>query len=197
MGVKTAAFTRGDLSGPARAVARRTRGRKAMARQKSDNRMVPKGRARGRPCLAPLHFACKPAYMHSFARIRSLRRRGNAVPTRSRKAGGGKAVTVKEEARQPSLFPDAAEKPARAGVVGASARHRRRAGAFAAHCRRCSPTSCSTSWTGNSHGAGIASCDTPTTRTFTFAANTCGSACLRKPLIDVSLRSASGRTVRA
>ena len=67
-----------------------------MAREKSENRIVPKGR-------------------------------GNAVPTRRRKTTtGGKAVPVIQEARQPSLFPDTAENPAKAGADGKAARSRGR-----------------------------------------------------------------------
>lgn len=66
-------LTQGDLPGPARAVARRTKGRKAMARQKSEDRTVPKGRRK------------------------AVRTRGNERP------GGGKAVPVDERAGQYGL----------------------------------------------------------------------------------------------
>lgn len=68
-----------------------------MAREKSENRIVPKGR-------------------------------GNAVPTRRKKTTtGGKAVPVNQEERQLALFPETAEKPAKAGPDGKAARSRERA----------------------------------------------------------------------
>jgi RNA-directed DNA polymerase len=73
-----------------------------MARQKSENRMVPKSRG------------------------------NTASTKRRRGASGGTAVPVNEAARQFSLFADAAENPAQTGVDGEAVRHRRRTATRAA-----------------------------------------------------------------
>jgi len=94
-------LTQGDLSGSARAVVRRTRERKTMARQKSEERVVAKGpgnRVQTHP--------------------------GEPV-------AGAKAFPVEEEARQLLLLPETAEESARADADGAAVRPRGRSAARA------------------------------------------------------------------
>lgn len=74
-------LTQGDLSGSAKAVARRTQERKAMARQKSERRIVPKGRRKPVPTRE----------------VESL--------------GGGRAAPVDERTWQPGLRFETAEEP--------------------------------------------------------------------------------------
>ena len=95
-------LTQGDLSGSARAVARRTKERKAMARQKSEERTVAKGPGN----KAPTH-PVEPG-------------------------AGAKAFPVNEEVRQLLLLPETAEESARADANGVAARPRGRAAARAA-----------------------------------------------------------------
>lgn len=94
--------TQGDLSGSARAVAARTKERKAMARQKSEGRVVAKGRR-------------KPVPRHLVE-----------------PGAGAKASPVKEAARQLTLLPETAEVSAQADSDAAAARPQRRAAARAA-----------------------------------------------------------------
>ncbi len=94
--------TQGDLSGSARAVARRTKERKAMTRQKSEERNVAKD-------------------LGNMAPTRQVE-----------PGAGAKAFPVNEEARQLLLHLETAEASAQAGPDGAAARPRRRAATHAA-----------------------------------------------------------------
>jgi RNA-directed DNA polymerase len=97
-------LTQGDLPGSARAVARRTRERKAMARQKSEDRVVPQGRRKAVPTR-------------------------DVEPP-----GGGKAVPVDERTGQLGLFLGTAEHRAAQAVRadGAAGRDGSLSGARAA-----------------------------------------------------------------
>ena len=90
-------LTQGDLSGSARAVALRTKERKAMARQKSEERTVAQGRR-------------KPVPTHEVE-----------------PCAGAKAFPVNEAARQLPLLLETAEEPARAGADAGAARSVERA----------------------------------------------------------------------
>jgi RNA-directed DNA polymerase len=79
-------LTQGGLPGPARAVTRRTKERKAMARQKSEDRIVPEGRRKAVPTWG------------------------------AERSGGGKAVPVDERTGQLGLFLGTAENRAARAV---------------------------------------------------------------------------------
>lgn len=96
MDTKDVGLTQGDLPGSAKAVGRRTKERRTMARQKSEDRVVPQGR----PKTAETQGVQRP--------------------------GGGKGVPVNEQTRQLGLRFETAENPLGRprGVTGRAAEHR-------------------------------------------------------------------------